>query len=59
MNRVKLLEWLIAFLQDLIHDHRTIHGLHADTVRRYQQFFKLKENRQYYHALFRKPAAQS
>jgi Arc/MetJ family transcription regulator len=53
--RVMLLEWLIEKLQHLITDHRTTHRLHADTVRRYQQFFSLKETRAYYHALFRRP----
>jgi hypothetical protein len=53
--RVMLLEWLIEKLQRLIADHRTVHRLHADTVRRYQQFFSLKEKRAYYHALFRRP----
>jgi hypothetical protein len=58
-NRLRLLDWLIAFLQHLADDHRTTHGLWPQAVRRYQQFFKLKENRGYYHALFRKPNPQS
>jgi hypothetical protein len=57
--RLRFVEWLIAILQHLIQDHRTVHGLCAAQVRRYQQFFRLKENRAYYHALFRRPAAQS
>ena len=57
-HRLMFLDWLIAMLQHLADDHRTTHGLWPAMVRRYRQFFGLKENRQYYHALFRRPQSE-
>jgi hypothetical protein len=57
-RRLGLLDWLIAMLQHLADDHRTTHGLWPAMVRRYRQFFRLKENRQYHHALFRRPQSE-
>jgi hypothetical protein len=57
-HRVRFLELLVEWLQELINDHRTTHGLWPCTVRRYQPFFNLKKNRQYWHYLYRRPQTE-